>query len=81
MSSAIAGVLYGITRNPSLGHFSLEHNVQNVLALLFGSAGQEMRDDFGKYMNPPVSVLILIGVSVILFIIIKKKVGKTEVIQ
>ncbi|MBN2134257.1 MAG: hypothetical protein JW737_00855 [Acidobacteria bacterium] len=81
MSSAIAGILYGITRNSLFGHFSLEHNVQNVLALLFGSAGMEIRDDFARYMNPPVSALILIIVSMILFLIIKKKVGKTEVIQ
>jgi ABC-2 type transport system permease protein len=80
-SPAIAGIFYGITRNSLFAHFSIIHNIRNTLILFFGEAGKYDMDVMEKGMNPLISSGLLIMLGIFLFIIIKKKVGKTEVIQ
>ncbi len=80
-SAAIAGAFYGITRAKVFAHIAFYQNVISLESLFFGIEQSQIDDDLAKMMNPWISLTVLIVLSIIFYSIIRKKVGKTEVVQ
>lgn len=80
-TDGIAELLHSLKRVPSLLNISISNDLFCLFRVFFGKHADKIPDSTNKMADPLLGAVILIVLCVICYVVIRRKVGRIEVIQ